>query len=96
MQNLFRRPQNDPKSVFYRVSSLSKTISNNAKKSAYAKYAVFVNLYEKLEDKNFHEKQNLPLVTPFIDKKSNIDHSTLCRFSKSFQLFQADIADLRF
>ena len=96
LQNLFRRPQNDPKTVFYTVSSLNKTISNKAKKSAYAKHTVFVNLYEKLEDKNFHEKQTLPLATPFIDKESNIDHSTLYSISKPFQLFQADIADLRF
>ena len=38
----------------------------------------------------------MPLVTPFINKKSNIDHSTLYSISKPFELLHADIADLRF
>ena len=60
----------------------------------YDKDKVFVNLYEKLEDKNFHNKETVPLVTPFVKKKSNINQSTLCSISKPFKL--ADIADLRF
>ena len=38
----------------------------------------------------------MPLVSPFIDKKTNIDHSTLYSFSKPFQMIHTDIADLRF
>ena len=38
----------------------------------------------------------MSLVTRFIDKKTNIDHSTLYGFSKPFQMLHADIADLRF
>ena len=26
-----------------------------------------------MEDKNFYQKNNLPLVTPFVNKRSNID-----------------------
>ena len=33
----------------------------------YNKDKVFVNLYEKLEDKNFHNKETVPLVTPFVE-----------------------------
>ena len=62
----------------------------------YDKDKVFVNLYEKLEDKNFHNKETVPLVTPFVEKKSNIDQSTLYSISKPFELLHADIADLRF
>ena len=69
IQNLFKTLQNDPKSVFYSVGNLSKTIINKAKKSVYDKDKVFVNLYEKLEDKNFHNKETVPLVTPFVEKK---------------------------
>ena len=69
IQNLFKTLQNDPKSVFYSVGNLSKTIINKAKKSVYDKDKVFVNLYEKLEDKNFHNKETVPLVTPFVKKK---------------------------
>ena len=78
IQNLFKILQNDPKSVFYSVWNLSKTIINKVKKSVYDKDKVFVNLYEKLEDKNFHNKETVvPLVMPFVEKKSNIHQSTL-------------------
>ena len=69
---------------------------NKAKKSTYDKDKVFVNLYNELEDKNFYQKNNLPLVTPFVNKRSNIDHSTLYSIDKPFELLHADIADLRF
>ena len=35
-------------------------------------------------------------MTPFVDKRTNIDRSTLYSFSKLFEALQADIADLRF
>ena len=62
----------------------------------YDKDKVFVNLYEKLEDKNFHNNETVPLVTPFVEKESNIDQSTLYNISKPFELLHADIADLKF
>ena len=37
----------------------------------------------------------MPLVTPLVNKRSNIDHSTLYSISKPFDLLHADIADLR-
>ena len=94
IQNLFRNLQKDPKSIFYAIESLSRTILNKARKSAYDKDKVFVNLYDQLEDKNFYQKDNVPLVTPFVNKRSNIDHSTLYSISKPFDLLHADIADL--
>ena len=69
---------------------------NKARKSAYDKDKVFVNLCNQLEDKNFYQNNNLPLVTPFVNKRSNIDHSTLSNISKLFELLHVDIADLRF
>ena len=62
----------------------------------YNKDDVFVKLYEQIEDKNFYKNENLPLVTPYIDKKSNIDHSMLYSISRLFEALHADIADLRF
>ena len=97
VQNLFRSLQNDLKSVFYTTNKLSKSLIKKAKPAFYDKEEeVFVNLYEQLEDKDFYKNENLPLVTPFIDKKTNIDHSTLYSFSKPFQMLHTDIADLRF
>ena len=97
IQNLFTNLQKDSKSVFYSISNLSRALLNKAKKSRYGKDIVFVNLYNQLEDKNFYQKNNnLPLVTLFVTKRSNIDHSTLYSISKPFELLHADIADLRF
>ena len=96
IQNLFRNLQKDPKSIFYAIQNLSRTILNKARKSAYDKDKVFVNLYDQLEDENFYQNNNLPLVTSFVNKRSNIDHSTLYSISKPFELLHADIADLRF
>ena len=55
-----------------------------------------MNLYDQLEDKNFYQNNNLPFVTSFVNKRSNIEHSTLYSISKPFELLHADIADLRF
>ena len=97
IQNWFRNLQKDSKIVFYFISNLSRALLNKAKKSTYGKDIVFVNLYNQLEDKNFYQKNNnLTLVTPFVNKRSNIDHSTLYSISKPFELLHADIADLRF
>ena len=49
-----------------------------------------------MEDKDFYKNGNLSLVTPFVDKRTNIDRSTLYSFSKPFEALQADIDDLRF
>ena len=98
VQNLFRSPQNDPESVFYAIDRLTKSLIKKAKTSFYDKDKVFVNLYGQIEDKDFFKKENetLPLVTPFVDKKTNIDHSTLYSFHKPFEILHADIADIRF
>ena len=96
IQNLFRNLQKDPRSIFYSVGNLSRSILNKARKSTYDKDKVFVNLYNQLEDKNFYQNNNLPLVMPFVNKRSNIDHSTLYSISKPFELLHADIADIRF
>ena len=96
MQNLFRHLRNDPKSVLYTTTRLNKSILKKAKTAVYDKDKVFVNLYEQLEDKDFYKNENLLLVTPFVDKITNIDHLTLYSFSKPFEALQADIADLRF
>ena len=96
IQNLFRTLQNDAKSVSCTFSNLSKTVLRKATNSAYNKDIVFVNLYEQLKNKNFYKNDKLPLVTPFIDKKSNIDHSTLYSISKPFAALHAGITDSKF
>ena len=39
---------------------------------------------------------NLPLTTPFVQKKKDIDRSTLYSFKEPFELLHADITDFRF
>ena len=97
IENLFKNLQKDPRSVFYSIGTLSKSIVNKAYESAYEKDVVFVNLYKKLEDKNFYQKKEiLPLVTPFFNQKSTVDNSTLYSIRKPFDLVHGDIADTRF
>ena len=96
VQNLFISFQNDPKSVFYTTNKITKSLLKKAKMATYNKDDVFVKLYEQIEDKKFYKNENLPLVTPYIDKKSNIDHWTLYSISRSFEALHSDIADLRF
>ena len=97
IQNLFRNLQKDPKSVFYLVGNLSKSVIKKGSKSLYEKDKVFVSLYKQLDDKNIQQKCDiLPAVTPFINMKSNVDHPTLFSVNKPFDLLHADIADTRF
>ena len=93
IQNLFRTLQKDPQSVLFGNQSITRQIQKKLTKSYYEKDKVF----SKLEDKNF-DKQNykLPLTTPFYEKRSEIDRTTLYSIEKPFQRVHADIADLRF
>ena len=96
VQDLFRFLQNDPKSVFYTTNKIPKSLLKKAEMAPYNKDGVFIKLYEQIEDKKFYKNENLPLVTPYIDKKSNIDHSMPYSISRPFEALHADIADLRF
>ena len=97
IQNLFKTLQKDSKSVFYASSNISNNLLKKLKKSQYQKDRVFAELYQRLEDKNLIKEQNqIPLTTPFFEKKGDIDRSTLFSVGKPFQKVHADIADLRF
>ena len=89
VQNLFKSLQKD--------QSVTKQLLKKLSKSFYEKDKVFNKLYENLEDKNFDKKDyKVPLSTPFYEKKTDIDRSTLYSIEKPFQRVHADIADLRF
>ena len=57
------------KVFFIRQKKIRKNL-RKAKMGAYNKDDVFVKLYEQLEDKNFYKNENVPLVSPYIDKKN--------------------------
>ena len=94
--NLLKSLKTDEKSIFYAVSSISKALINRAKKSNYAKDKVFVNIYKNLKDKNLSPKESLPVTTPFVEQKQDVDRSTLYSFKAPFEALQVDIADIRF
>ena len=97
VQNLFKSLQKDPESVLYANQSVATQLLKKLSKSFYQKDKVFKKLYENLEDKNFNKKDyKVPLSTPFNEKKTDIDRSTLYSIEKPFQRVHADIADLRF
>ena len=97
VQNLFKSLQQDPESVLYGNQSVTKQLLKKLSKSFYEKDKVFNKLYENLEDKNFDKKDyKVPLSTPFYEKKTDIDRTTLYSIEKPFQRVHADIADLRF
>ena len=96
VKNLYRALQSNPQSVFYATNKISKNLLKKAKNAAYEQDEVFLNLYDLLDDKDFTKNENLPLVTPFVEKRTNIDRSTLYSFSKPFEAVQADIANIRF
>ena len=94
--NLLRHLLKNEQSVFYTVDVINRNVINKAKKSPYVKDRVFVNTYKKLTDKNF-ELYKAPLTTPFVEERNSVDRSsTLYSFKAPFELFHADVADVRF
>ena len=97
IQNLFNALQNDSKSVFYASPTITKKLLKKLDKSPYQKDRVFNEIYQKLDDKDFAKTvDKIPLRTPFVEKKGDIDRSTLYSVGKPLKKIHADIADLRF
>ena len=96
--NLFNALLKNPKSIFYLVGHVSRTLFNKVTKLTFEKDKVLENLYDQLENKNFKKSNQdiLPITTSFYNFKSNVDHSTLYSVGKPFELLHADIADTRF
>ena len=96
VKKLFRLLQSYSPSVFCAEKKIIKNLLKKAKSAAYDKDKIFCNLYEQLENKDFNKNKNLLLATPFIEKRSKTDRSTIYSLSKLFEVLQADIADIRF
>ena len=77
-----------------RIQSLFKTLENDPKSVFDRVENLFKTIIDKAK-KSVYDK-NKVFVIPFVEKKSNIDQSTLYSISKPFELLHADIADLRF
>ena len=82
--NLFNALLKNPKSIFYLVGHVTRTLFNKVVKLTFEKDKVLVNLYDQLENKNFKQSNQdiLPITMSFYNFKSNVDHSTLYSVGK--------------
>ena len=98
-KNLFKKLTKDENSVFFSSERINKNLLNKGRKSNYEKDKVFYALFKKIEDKDViydKEEKRVPVYTPFIPQKKNIDRSTLYTVNGPLQFFHADIAYLQF
>ena len=98
-KNLFKKLTKDENSVFFSSKRINKNLLNKGRKSNYEKDKVFYALFKKIEDKDViydKEEKRVPVYTPFIPQKKNIDRSTLYTVNGPLQFFHADIAYLQF
>ena len=96
LKNLYNILKQDEESVLFASEKLNKQLIKKVKRSQYEKNSVFIYLYDKVKDVNIEEENTVPIFTPFIENKRNVDKSTLYSFNGPFQLLHADIADIRF
>ena len=82
------------------ADKINKTLLNKSRKSVCKEDGVFYNVYKALENRNEiwdNKETRLPFYTPFVEQKKDIDRSlTLYIINAPFQLFHADVADIRF
>ena len=94
-RNFYNSLTNDQKSIFYATDRITNDVIKKAKRSLYPKDKVFVKIFSEVKNiKNINEKT--PLNTTFVEKKQDVERSTLCSFDGPFEALQADIADIRF
>ena len=69
-----------------------------ARTSLYPKDKVFVKVFNELDSDTKKKisviNENPPLNMPFVEKREDVDRSTLYSFSGPFEMLQADIADI--
>ena len=66
------------------------------KKSKYEKDIDFVKLFDRNVNFLENERRSVPMKTTFVEKKDDIDRSTLYSFDGPFQLLHADVGNLEF
>ena len=98
IKNLYNALTNDGNSIFW-SSQITENLIRKAKNSICEKDKVFFNMYDNWDKENKKNESLLekPLfTTQLIEKRNNIDRSTLYSFDGSFQLLQAHIAHISF
>ena len=96
-KNLYKALQKDSESVFFGSEEIKNRYIKKARHSNYAKDRFILDLYININEKEkFQTESVIPSHIPFVEKKSEIDRSTLYSFGGPFELLHADIADIRF
>ena len=57
--NLYNALVNNSKSIFYATDKITKTLIKKARNSLYKKDIVFVNIYNRLENKKISARKNI-------------------------------------
>ena len=102
LKKLFNELQVDSKSVVFSQEQLNDKLLKKLKNSKYEKDKEFVNRFNLLEDKktDFNNNKNdicsVPIKAEYVKKSDDIDRSTVSSIHAPFDLFHADVGDLRF
>ena len=98
--NLYRTLVIDHKSNFYATDRVNKILVKKARTFLYPKDKLFVKIYKEIDNSSSKKtniiNEKLPLNTSFIEKREDVDRSSLYSFSGPFEALQADISDIRF
>ena len=97
LEKLFKKLQTDAKSMLFTEETINEKMLKKLKKSTYVRHKEFVNLsVNSVDSSEDDEKKSLPINTVFVEKKDDIDRSTLYSFDGPFQLLHADVGNLEF
>ena len=79
---------------------INRNLLNKVRKSVYEKDRFFYKLYDEIENRGTifdEEDKKIPFRGPFIEQKKEIDQSsTFYSIKAPFELFHADIANIKF
>ena len=92
-KNLYKVLQRDEEITFYASEKINNNLIKKAKKSSYPKDKVFFELFKEVKDVNFEEndKPIIPTYLPFMEKKKDINRSTLYSIISPFGLLHAEL-----
>ena len=94
LKKLFTFLQTDAKSILFTEEKVNNKLLIKLNRSEYEKNKRFVNLFNKNTEDFVEKKAFVPIKATFVEKKDDIDRSTLYSFNVPFQLLHADVGNL--
>ena len=95
-KKLFKTFQADAKKLLFAEENINDKLLKKVKDSKNEKYIEFVKLSDRYVNFLEDEKSTIPKKTTLIEKKDDIDRSTLYSFDGPFQLLHADAGNLEY